>query len=112
MESLRNPYPATWPIIRRRILERDGRRCQHCAATDDLTVSHINRHEPDCRPANLWTLCRRCHLAYDRADNARRRRYGKRAHLVQVPIWSAPSPGAGNADGQGLAGEPPRLPVE
>ena len=86
--DLRNPYPPTWKSIRVRILERDGRRCSHCASAENLTVSHKNRIEPDCRPANLWTLCRTCHLNYDRADNALRRRVGKRAHLVQIPIWT------------------------
>ena len=85
--DLRNPYPPEWASIRVRILERDAHRCAHCGTGEALTVSHINRHEPDCRPANLWTLCRTCHLDYDRADNARRRRVGKRAHMVQMPLW-------------------------
>ena len=89
MDNLRNPYPATWKSIRVRILERDGHRCRHCSAPDALTVSHVNRYEPDCRPENLRTLCRRCHLAYDRQDNAHRRRVGRRAHLIQLPIWGA-----------------------
>lgn len=91
--DLRNPYPPEWRAVRFRILERDGHACRTCGACSSLTVSHINRIEPDCRPANLWTLCRRCHLAYDRADNVKRRRVGKRAHLVQIPIpYESPRP--------------------
>lgn len=60
-------YGPTWPIQRRRALQRDLV-CQECASSDDLVVHHIKhfRHCADYREANrltnLVTLCRRCHV--------------------------------------------------
>jgi hypothetical protein len=30
-----------------------------------LTVSHRDRHPPNCDPRNLVSMCQRCHLVYD-----------------------------------------------
>ncbi len=51
--------------LRRRVYERDGRRCKQCGGVDDLTLDHI---VPVSRfgmtsEDNLQTLCRRCNSA-------------------------------------------------
>lgn len=48
--------------IRRRVFARDGWRCLHCGAVDDLTLDHIvpwSLGGTDDE-TNLQTLCRRC----------------------------------------------------
>jgi 5-methylcytosine-specific restriction endonuclease McrA len=49
----------------KRVLERDGWRCQKCGALDNLQVHHqIKRSQQgDDALANLVTLCARCHMA-------------------------------------------------
>ena len=49
-----------------KILERDGFKCQDCGHGLDLHVHHINGKgfgsgDPDNRPENLITVCRKCH---------------------------------------------------
>lgn len=44
-----------------------------------LTVAHLDHDEQNNDPSNLRALCQRCHLALDRADNARRAREGRTA---------------------------------
>ena len=51
--------------LRNAVFDRDGRNCQRCGATDDLTLDHIN---PFARGGattydNLQTLCRSCNSA-------------------------------------------------
>ncbi len=49
--------------MRRRILERDGWRCQRCGSLTDLHVHHLqfrSRGGTESE-ANLITLCARCH---------------------------------------------------
>lgn len=44
------------------IFSRDGNRCKHCGATDNLTIDHItpvSKGGSD-NPENLQTLCRSC----------------------------------------------------
>ena len=49
--------------LRRRILERDGYRCQACASRRDLMVHHVLWRSRDGTtvPSNLCTACSRCH---------------------------------------------------
>ena len=52
----------------RRVLERDGWRCQGCGAMQHLQVHHkqFRSHSGDDSAENLITLCDRCHkLAHD-----------------------------------------------
>jgi 5-methylcytosine-specific restriction endonuclease McrA len=62
---------ARWRRVRDQVRERDGE-CLDCGTTSDLTVDHaIPRTiapELAYEPANLRTLCRRCH---GRKDGAR-----------------------------------------
>jgi len=46
--------------LRRRILERDGYKCQLCGATSNLNVHHINYDKNDNSFNNLLTLCKGC----------------------------------------------------
>ena len=61
---------ATLPVrLRRRILDRDGRRCRHCGSSRSLMVHHVlwRSHGGGNHPDNLLTLCARCHgLVHER----------------------------------------------
>lgn len=57
-------YPPDWDDIRKKILQRDGYRCQRCGRTD--TELHVHHIVPLSKggssdPSNLITLCRECH---------------------------------------------------
>jgi len=49
--------------LHRRILERDGWRCQYCGSLDNLQVHHIQSRGRlgDDVEENLITLCASCH---------------------------------------------------
>ena len=51
-----------WRSIRKRVLERDGYRCQRCGATQELQVHHLT-YERRGREllSDLTVLCNRCH---------------------------------------------------
>ena len=51
--------------IMKRVLERDDWRCQKCGSLENLQIHHqIKRSQlGDDAPANLVTLCARCHMA-------------------------------------------------
>jgi 5-methylcytosine-specific restriction endonuclease McrA len=49
--------------LKKRILERDGWRCQQCGRCDQLQIHHMIRRSqsgPDC-DENLIVLCSSCH---------------------------------------------------
>lgn len=48
--------------LRDAILQRDGRQCCTCGATEDLTIDHIVAEKlgGTLDPANLQVLCRKC----------------------------------------------------
>ncbi len=53
-----------WRRLRLEIIRRDGDRCTVCGATAQLEVDHIMAWERGGAwydPANLQTVCRRCH---------------------------------------------------
>jgi len=53
----------SYEIVRRRVLERDGWRCQFCGSTSGVEVHHIEHRSQsgsDCEE-NLITLCCQCH---------------------------------------------------
>lgn len=52
-----------------------------------LTVAHLDHDIQHNDLSNLKALCQRCHLKHDRADNARRRRYGKNHVHEQICIF-------------------------
>jgi 5-methylcytosine-specific restriction endonuclease McrA len=51
--------------LRRKILERDGWRCQACGSMSGLEVHHMQRRSQlgDDSDGNLITLCSDCHGA-------------------------------------------------
>lgn len=75
--------PPEWPIIRKRILKRDGYQCtalmvdgSRCAETDALEVDHIES-DTDHSDGNLRTLCHWHHARHTAAQShaaARKRR--------------------------------------
>ena len=84
-----NKYSKDWRTISSSIrFERAQNRCENCGAENYnphpltgkkvvLSVAHLNHDTMDNRPENLKALCQFCHLKQDRADNNKRRRYGK-----------------------------------
>ena len=55
--------PKEYAIVRKRVFERDGWRCQQCGSMKNLQVHHIKRRSQlggDVMP-NLITLCVICH---------------------------------------------------
>lgn len=76
-------YPSDWKtLIRPRIIERGGNRCEGSPAYPDcraengkphpvtgskvvLTVAHLNHKPMDCRDENLKLWCQMCHNTYD-----------------------------------------------
>ena len=52
-----------YEIVRKRVLERDGWRCQACGSMKNLQIHHMKRRSQlgdDAMP-NLITLCADCH---------------------------------------------------
>jgi len=51
--------------LMKRVLERDGWRCQKCGSLENLQVHHKIRrtHQGNDALANLVTLCAYCHMA-------------------------------------------------
>lgn len=47
-----------------------------------LTVAHLNHQPEDCSRANLKALCQRCHLRYDAASKAERRKERERRDMA------------------------------
>jgi 5-methylcytosine-specific restriction endonuclease McrA len=57
--------PEPYTELKKRILERDGWKCQHCGRRDQLQLHHLIRRSrmgPDCEE-NLIVLCGDCHRA-------------------------------------------------
>ena len=77
-------YPHNWKSLSLFIRERDHWCCVFCGAVNKephpitgskvvLTVAHLNQNESNNDPANLASLCQRCHFTHDREDNQQRR---------------------------------------
>ncbi len=57
--------PEQYGELKKRVLERDAWKCQHCGRRDQLQIHHIIRRSqtgPDTE-ANLMVLCGTCHRA-------------------------------------------------
>ena len=54
-----------YKLLRRRVLERDGWRCQNCGSSNELHVHHLAKRSElgDDALDNLITLCAACHQA-------------------------------------------------
>ncbi len=51
-----------------------------------LAIAHLDHDVTNNDLSNLKALCQRCHLAHDRTDNARRRKYGKYHKTNQIKL--------------------------
>jgi 5-methylcytosine-specific restriction endonuclease McrA len=69
MQKLRQKRPRLklsaeeYSLLRNRVLERDGWRCQNCGSAKDLQVHHLAKRSKlgDDALDNLITLCATCH---------------------------------------------------
>jgi 5-methylcytosine-specific restriction endonuclease McrA len=69
MQRLRQKHPRLklsledYNLLRKRVLERDGWRCQNCGSSKDLHVHHLAKRSKlgDDALNNLITLCVICH---------------------------------------------------
>lgn len=61
-----------WQVLRHQILERDGWKCRCCGERKRLEVDHVQAvriaPERSFDPANLQTLCARCHTKKTRIE--------------------------------------------
>ena len=66
---------SSWQKLRAQVIARDGRRCVQCGNTETLTVDHIVelQHGGSDTPANLQTLCRKCHKTKSKMNAPKRR---------------------------------------
>ena len=71
-----------WERVRRFVLDRDSWRCQVCHKAGMLEVDHILGLEyggDEVNPANLQTLCVRCHLNKGREEKREHRPHWQQA---------------------------------
>ncbi len=71
---------ARWQKLRAQVRARDGA-CTRCGTTTNLSVHHADGDWRNNDPANLVTLCRRCHGRID----------GAKARLLTEPPPLIPS---------------------
>ena len=65
-----------WRIVRRRVFDRDGWRCQSCGRAGKLECDHIipvHKGGAFWDMGNLQSLCSGCHIAKTAKENGRRR---------------------------------------
>ena len=63
-----------WAGLRARVFRRDGYRCRACGRPGRLECDHIRPLRQGgalLDPANLQSLCRRCHISKTRGENSR-----------------------------------------
>ncbi len=55
--------PKEYAVVRKRVFERDGWRCQDCGSMHNLQIHHMKRRSQlgDDVADNLITLCSACH---------------------------------------------------
>lgn len=58
---------SAWKKLRAQVVARDGHRCRRCGSSRDLQVAHLSHDWRQDDPAQLITLCVRCHKAFDAA---------------------------------------------
>lgn len=115
MPIKRHLYHPDWNRISSQIREQADWKCEgtpihpNCEAVNGelhpdtgskvvLTVAHMDQNPANNDPANLRALCQRCHLAWDRADNLKKRKrtlharkYGRHSTqyrlMLQLPLF-------------------------
>ena len=84
MQDYRKLYSTRpWRVVRRRVFNRDGWRCQSCGKAGRLECDHImpvHLGGEFWDMGNLQTLCRDCHIAKSARENSRRKRALMPAH--------------------------------
>jgi 5-methylcytosine-specific restriction endonuclease McrA len=65
--------PSEYEELRRRVLRRDGWRCQFCGSRQNLQLHHqqYRSHSGEDTEANLITLCENCHSLAHRTVTGR-----------------------------------------
>ena len=61
-----------WRVVRKRVFDRDGWRCQGCGKPGRLEAHHVTPLDQGGAPfdlANLETLCRDCHIRHHQEAN-------------------------------------------
>ena len=64
-----------WRPLRLKVFERDGYRCVRCGGAGRLECDHViplHQNGELYEIGNLQALCRGCHIAKTRGENARR----------------------------------------
>lgn len=54
-----------WSHLRKKVIRRDGHRCQECGTPNSLHVHHIDGDARNDAMTNLRTLCEDCHKDAD-----------------------------------------------
>ena len=73
----RKIHRVRWELARRRVLIRDGYRCQSCGLPGRLEVDHVQplkRGGSMYSLDNLQALCRACHIRKTAGENLRQTR--------------------------------------
>ncbi len=96
-------YPPDWKEIAHQVKEKAGWRCQMCGKKcrepgapfdthrNTLTVAHLD-HDPENPEARLLAMCAPCHLRYDAAEKARRRKERSRRNDPQLDLFEGRTP--------------------
>jgi 5-methylcytosine-specific restriction endonuclease McrA len=101
-------YPKDWPLIRERIRERAGDKCENCGVvnysyvnkfTRELclqdeentirivcTTAHLDHNPENCDDKNLAFLCQRCHNRYDMPHRIQTRKATKLKGQLAMPL--------------------------
>lgn len=100
----RGEYPATWPMIARRVKDAAFWRCVRCDRDHDpasgytLTVHHFDGDKSNCALWNLMALCQRCHLSVQaRVDP-------EQPLMFEPSAWALPHIAGFYAAGRGVPG--------
>ena len=66
--------PKSYAVLRQRVLQRDGWRCQRCGSLQNLEVHHLRSRSRlgDDAEENLITLCNPCHRGLHSASSSLR----------------------------------------
>lgn len=102
----RKRYPKDWKQTSRRIrFERANGKCEVCGALHGephpktgnvvcLQTAHLNRDPEHTTDEWLMAMCAKCHFAYDRYDNYRKRYFGKQQMLIPLNEDNSPPSGS------------------
>ena len=81
------PAAATWALVRRFVLNRDGYRCTACGKAGLLEVDHMRpmfKGGAALDTDNLQALCRSCHIEKTRTENTAPERRDWREYVKAI----------------------------